>query len=314
MSKEPQKKHEEHISEHEVEAIEAHAPITAPAIFEAIRRQGETELMRPVSALSMSALIAGMALGFSVLAEGVLRAHIPDAQWRPLIESFGYSVGFMLVILGQMQLFTENTITAVCPVLDEPSRAAFGRLMRLWSLVLLFNVIGATGFGFVLWAMQDIQPETWEAVEALSIEAVTGGWWPTLLKGIGAGWLIAALVWVMPNAENTKVGLIVLITYLIALAEFAHVVAGTAEASALMFEGILTPVEAYWGFVTPAMIGDSLGAPCSSPSLPGRRSGPNSSRARKEDRARQGCHHVSNKWRERALMWQPHINQGETHV
>lgn len=259
MSKSPQKKNEEHFSDKEVEAIEAKAPITAPAIFEAIRRQGETELRRPVSSLSMSALIAGLALGFSVLAEAILRSHLPDVQWRPLIESLGYSVGFLLVILGQMQLFTENTITAVCPVLDTPSREGVWRLGRLWSLVLVFNLIGATFFGLALWATQSLQPEVWASVVALSLEAVEGDWWEIMLRGIGAGWLVAALVWMMPNAENTKVGLIVLVTYLIALAEFAHVVAGTAEASALMFAGILTPVEAYWGFVTPALIGNILG-------------------------------------------------------
>lgn len=257
--KDAEKKHEESFDEAELEAIEHMSAISAPAIFETIRRKGETELRRPASALILSGLVAGLALGFSVLAEALLRRHLPDAPWRPLIESAGYSVGFLLVILGHMQLFTENTITAVCPVLDEPGRAILLRLLRLWSLVLVFNLLGAIVFGLILYETSALDPDLWQAIVAISTEATGLGWRETLLRGVGAGWLIAALVWVMPKAEGSKPFLIVIVTYLVALAGFSHVVAGTTEAFALVFAGAKAWHAALFGFTLPALLGNVLG-------------------------------------------------------
>lgn len=250
---------EDAFDEHELEAIEDKAPIRAPAIFEVVRRQGEVELARPASALILSGLVAGLAIGFSVLGEALFRTHLPDAEWRPLVENLGYSIGFLIVILGQMQLFTENTITAVCPALDSPNRIILWRLARLWVLVLVTNMIGASIFGYILHGTGGYQPEVWAAIRDLAQHAMGPGWTETMLRGIGAGWLIAALVWIMPNAEGAKPLMIVLITWLIALADFAHVVAGATEASFLVFTGDISPIEAVAGFAIPALIGNVLG-------------------------------------------------------
>ncbi|MEZ5778644.1 MAG: formate/nitrite transporter family protein [Paracoccaceae bacterium] len=252
-------KHEDKLKDHEIETIEDHAPIRAVAIFEAIRREGKLELERPVSALTMSGLVAGMALGLSVLVEASFRRHLPDADWRPLVESLGYTVGFLVVILSQMQLFTENTIKAVCPVLDEISGMMIARLLRLWFLVLGANIAGAAAFGLVLYWTRDYQPAVWHAMRELSLEALGYGWTETLLRGVGAGWLIAALVWMMPNAGDAKAYVIILMTYLVALADFAHVVAGTTEATLLVMAGDRTIAAAAGGFVLPAVIGNVLG-------------------------------------------------------
>ncbi len=244
---------------HEIETIEDQAPIRAVAIFEAIRREGRAELDRPAGALAMSGFVAGLALGLSVLAEGLLRRHLPASDWRPLIESLGYSVGFVVVILSQMQLFTENTIKAVCPVLDEFSGRMILRVLRLWGLVLGANLAGATVFGIVLFTTRGYQPEVWTAMHAVAAEALAHDAGETLLRGVGAGWLIAALVWMMPNAGDAKTAVIVLMTYLVGLAGFAHVVAGTVEAAILVLAGDRTLAAATAGFLLPAVCGNVLG-------------------------------------------------------
>lgn len=252
-------KHEDSLTDHEMQAIEDHAPIRAVAIFEAIRREGRMEMHRPANALAMSGYVAGLALGLSVLSEGLLRTHLPEADWRPLVENVGYSVGFLIVILGQMQLFTENTIKALCPVLDDTTPAMLRRLARLWGLVLCSNLAGAATFGAVLWLTQGYQPQIWGAMRDISLHATSFGWGETVLRGIGAGWLVAALVWIMPNAGDGRASVIVVITYLIALADFAHVVAGTTEAALLVLSGDLDVVAAVGGFLLPALIGNLLG-------------------------------------------------------
>lgn len=90
-------------------------------VYEAVRKEGEAELSRPTSSLMWSGLAAGLSMGFSMVGDGLLRAGLPDEPWRPLISSFGYSFGFLIVILGRQQLFTENTLTAILPLLHGRS-------------------------------------------------------------------------------------------------------------------------------------------------------------------------------------------------
>lgn len=252
-------KREEGFDEVELERLEREGPIRPPVIFEAIRRQGEEEMVRPVSALALSGLVAGFALGFSVLTQAVLRAHLPDTEWRLLIEGLGYTIGFLIVILGQMQLFTESTITAVCPALDSPSAYAWLCLLRLWSVVLVTNVCGGTLFAASIVHLAPVSSEVWLAYLEISRHAASFDFWQTVIRGAGAGWLMATLVWVMPNAESGKPIMIVLMTYLITIAEFSHVVAGSGEAAALVLAGLASVEEVGLYFILPAFLGNVLG-------------------------------------------------------
>ena len=104
------------------DAEERSAP-SGKVVYKAILKEGEEELARPSSALFWSGLAAGLSMGFSMIAEGLLTNYLPDAHWRPLVAKFGYSVGFLIVILGRQQLFTENTLT---PILPRFSRGRLG--------------------------------------------------------------------------------------------------------------------------------------------------------------------------------------------
>jgi hypothetical protein len=99
--------------------------IGAHVVYETIRREGEDELQRPAAAQAWSGLAAGLSMGFSFIAEALLESHLPDQQWRSLISRAGYSVGFLIVILGRQQLFTENTLTVVLPFLLSKNLSTF---------------------------------------------------------------------------------------------------------------------------------------------------------------------------------------------
>lgn len=243
----------------ELREIDETKPIRPPVIFEVIRRQGQEELVRPASSLTLSGLAAGLTLGLSVLALALMRAHLPDTPWRPLVENFGYTIGFVIVILGQLQLFTENTITVVCPALVRFNRKSLYGLAQVWSVVFVFNTIGACLFAIGLHVSDILKPEVHQAMISLAEKALGHSWMETMLRGIGAGWLIATLVWIMPNAGSGKVVVIVMVTYIIALAEFAHVIAGGAEAMYLILEARRTFGEAIGGFLLPALIGNIIG-------------------------------------------------------
>src|SRR5947208_14351213 len=89
-------------------------------------------------------------MGFSMIAGGLLTSLLPDEHWRPLVAKFGYSAGFLIVILGRQQLFTENTLTPILPFLQRKAQATAANVLRLWSIVLVANLIGALAVGLVV--------------------------------------------------------------------------------------------------------------------------------------------------------------------
>ncbi|MCK0149499.1 formate/nitrite transporter family protein [Marivita sp. S6314] len=247
-----EKREEEH-------AVEEAAHLSPRLMFEAIRRSGEEELERPMRALWYSGIAAGILISFSVLGEAVLRAYLPDADWRYIVENAGYTFGFLLVILGRMQLFTENTITTVVPVMIHPTRSAFGRTARLWGIVLIANVIGAFAVAAFFAYGPVLADDVRSAFTDLSYHATGMPAMEGFLRGIPAGVLIAALVWMLPGSEHNQVAIIVLFTWLIALGDFTHIVAGSVEMAFLAVQGLISAPQALFGFFLPVLLGNVVG-------------------------------------------------------
>lgn len=225
------------LSEREGQVVEERANLRALAVYEVIRREGVEELQRPFASLWWSGIAAGLTIGFSVVGEGLLHAHLPDADWRGLVESLGYSIGFLIVILARYQLFTETTITAVLPVLAEPSRTGALALLRMWGVVLVANLVGTALFGAALASGLFLPAEIGEGVMAVSRHLAEFTPRDAFLRGILGGWLVATVVWLLPSAEQARFGVILLLTSLIAALELSHVISGSVELFALLFAG-----------------------------------------------------------------------------
>src|SRR5437588_12243275 len=101
----PERKRTSSIDAREVEDIEERSSPRTPVIYEIVRRLGEEEMRRPVVSLWWSGVAAGLSISFSLLAQAVLNVHLPDEPWRPLVSSFGYTVGFLMAVLSRQQLF-----------------------------------------------------------------------------------------------------------------------------------------------------------------------------------------------------------------
>ena len=247
------------VSEAEREMIEAQSRPNAALIHETIRAEGENELERPTGALLLSGLAAGLAMGFSLIAEGLLRSHLPEAPWRDLVSKLGYTVGFVIVVLGRQQLFTENTLTPVLTLLYNGNGATLARVARLWGLVLAANLAGSWGISAVL-ALSDLFPdEVRGAFAAISRHAVEAPFGTTVIKGVFAGWLIALMVWLMPAAGESRTAVIVLLTWLVSVAGFAHVVAGSVDASFLVWTGEAGAADYLGRFLVPTLAGNVFG-------------------------------------------------------
>lgn len=246
---------EEHQHADAAERVAPHAGV----VYEAIRREGRDELKRPSSALFWSGLAAGLSMGFSFVAEGLLRAHLPDTEWRPLISKLGYSVGFIIIVLGRQQLFTENTLTPVLPLLRNKSGRTLWHVVRLWLVVLLANVIGTIAFAWVLAHTAVVEPQVRNAFGEIGREMLTGGVGEQFVRAIFAGWLIALMVWLMPFAEAARVWVIILITYLVGLAHFGHIIAGSVTLCYDVFAGVTSASSALFGWWLPVILGNVTG-------------------------------------------------------
>jgi formate/nitrite transporter FocA (FNT family) len=233
--------------------------VTPLVVHEAIRRQGDEELKRPVSALAWSGLAAGMSMGFSFLAEALLRKHIPDAPWRPLITHLGYPLGYLIVIVGRQQLFTENTLTAIIPLLAKRDLATFLAVLRLWSVVLVANLAGAHLFAWVVTHTPILKPEYHPALMQLATEAADVGFAAALLRGIFAGWLIAMVVWMLSAVDTGPIAIIVILTYVVGLAGLTHVIAGSVEVLYLVMSGAKGWISYLGGYLVPTLIGNIIG-------------------------------------------------------
>ncbi len=247
------------LSEAEIAEAEERAMPRAAVVFETIRREGEGELSRTTSALAFSALSAGLSMGFSLLTLAVFTAYLPDTPWRPLVASLGYTVGFLITILGRQQLFTENTLTPVLVLLQRFDGPTFGRVVRLWAIVIAGNVVGALLFATFLAHVAVFTPELEHALRDVAVHASSGGAVQNFVRAIYAGWLIALMVWLLPAAESAAMFIILLLTYVVAAAELTHIVAGSVEALYAVQIGKLTIGDFIWHFFLPVFGGNSLG-------------------------------------------------------
>ncbi|MCR9085776.1 MAG: formate/nitrite transporter family protein [Rhodobacteraceae bacterium] len=233
--------------------------LSSPEIYEVIRREGDDELRRPAVSLFWSGIAAGVLISLSVLGEAILHLHLPDTPARFVFENFGYCLGFVVVIMGRMQLFTENTITTVLPFLAEPSHRVAARVARLWTIVFGANVIGAF-LAAAFYLIPDVlSADLLGAMIHVSEHAVSLDPMTAFLRGIPAGVLIAALVWMLPRGGSSKLALIVLFTWLIAASDLTHVVAGSVEVALLIIGGILSVPAGFGGFILPVLLGNILG-------------------------------------------------------
>jgi formate/nitrite transporter FocA (FNT family) len=250
--------HESEDAEEQDDAKERSAP-PGHVLYAAIRREGEDELSRQTNALAWSGLAAGLSMGFSFVLEGVLRSHLPEAEWRPLIVKLGYPLGFLLVVLGRQQLFTENTLTVVLPLMTRKDLRTALNVARLWTVVLASNLVGAAIFAWACTYHGAFDEPLRRAFLEIGREAMRADVLSIFVRAIFGGWLIALMVWLLPFAETGRVAVIVIVTYVVGVGEFSHVIAGSVESMHLTIVGEKSWFDYLFGFLVPTLAGNTLG-------------------------------------------------------
>lgn len=223
----------------------------------------EVELERPAAALFFSGLTAGLDLGFGPFAMAVSTTLLGDLFPRPLLVLLNanlYSVGFVFVVLGYSALFTEQTTSAVLPVLS--GRATLGRLWRLWGIVLAANLLGAALFSaFATSLGPALGVADAAAFGEIAARLVGKPWWVTLMSAVGAGWLMGLLTWLVVAARDTlsQIVLVWLTTLVIGIAGLHHSISGSTEVLMGVFVGRGADLAGYAPFLLWAAVGNAVG-------------------------------------------------------
>lgn len=247
------------LSSEEARKVEKQANVSSPAVYAIVRAEGAQELGRPATSLWWSGLAAGIAISSSLFMQGFLEGYLPDQPWRPLVSKLGYCVGFLIVVLARLQLFTEITITAVLPLLANRTTHSLRMVLRLWAIVFVANMSGTAMASVLAIHAHIASREQIASFHAVARPLIENNAFDLLMRGIPAGFLIAAMVWMLAAAKNAHFWIIAMMTYLIAIAGLTHVVVGSAEVFLLMFSAQLDPWRGVFGVLLPVLAGNVIG-------------------------------------------------------
>lgn len=240
------------------ERVEDAMPTSPVVVHEALRADGEAELERSAGGLVWSGVAGGLSLGLSMAGSGLLLAHLPRASWAPLV-ALGFSLGFVVVMIGRQGLVTESTLTGVLPVLHRPTASRATKLLRLWACVLVGNMAGAIVFAVVAARTGMFPTEARAAFAELGARALERPFVDQLLGAIFAGFVITLALWTSTAASSGRVLVIIALTWLVAVGHFGHIVSGSVEALASVASGQADVGTYLVGFFVPVLLGNLVG-------------------------------------------------------
>lgn len=205
-------------------------------IFQRIVATADEEFVRSNRLLFFSGLAAGLSIGLSFVARAALGSAVGDPGG--LVGGILYPIGFLLIVLGRYQLFTENTLTPVTLVLTRI--ASVPQLMRVWGVVLVANVAGAALVALVLATTGVLDPEAMAGAREIAAHAFEVPVGSLFWKGVFAGWLVASMVWLNHAARDTVTRFLIVfaVMYLVPAAGLFHCIIGACEVLFLVFQGL----------------------------------------------------------------------------
>jgi formate/nitrite transporter FocA (FNT family) len=235
---------------------------SAEDIYKQVAKNAQEELKRSSVSLAISGLTGGIFMGLSALGVGVILEHLaPNGVVSPsafILSRMFYPLGFIVVILGRSQLFTENTLYPVALVLTEPKQ--IWNTLRLWATVLPSNVLGAFLFAMLAGLTHAMPVDVVHAIAGLGVDAARTPVSAIFWSGVVGGWIIATAAWLVSGSHSItgSVMVIWMLTFVVGLGNFAHCIATSGE----ILTAVLThqlPWLAYPRWFGPAVAGNICG-------------------------------------------------------
>ncbi|HET7601754.1 MAG TPA: formate/nitrite transporter family protein [Gemmatimonadales bacterium] len=246
--------------EHEsAREAESGTRLSASQIHDNVMSQANEELDRAASSLFISSLASGLAIGFSFLG-GAYASSVVSPAHAGAAMAAAYPLGFILVIMARSELFTENTLTPVLPLLHRRTAEALVKMLRVWVILLGGNLLGTLGFAWLMARTPALSAPLRQVMLHVADQGTSSPFLLTLYQAIFAGWLIALLTWVLASTHRTgaQLALIWLLTAPISAFGFKHSIVGSAEAFYRAWSGS-SGWGATAGFIAAAVIGNTIG-------------------------------------------------------
>jgi formate/nitrite transporter FocA (FNT family) len=231
---------------------------SALEIYEKVKDNARSELDRSPHALAFSGAAGGFAMGLTALAVASTRAVLGDSPAAEFASLLFYPAGFVAVIIGRFQLFTENTLYPVVLVLTE--RRHLWETLRLWGVVLFFNIIGAFLFALLVGRTSAVQPKTHAELVKLGLAMVANPPAAVFWSGIVGGWIIALVAWLVSASHWTigQVAVTWLLCYIVGAGHYAHCIASSGEILVATVNGA-AGAGAYLQWLAFAVLGNIVG-------------------------------------------------------
>lgn len=219
---------------------ESSSRLTAAEIYSNVEDNARAELDRTLRSLAFSGLAGGLVMGLTGVGVASARAVLGNTAQAQFISLLFYPLGFIAVVIGRAQLFTENTLYPIALVLSE--RKHVGRTIRLWAVVFAFNILGAMLFGVLAVKTGALHPEVAQALVSLGRAAVAGESVHVFWSGVIGGWIIALMAWIVSGSSWTSGKIVVIwsLTVVVGMGHFAHCIASSGEILSAMFSGFVS--------------------------------------------------------------------------
>jgi formate/nitrite transporter FocA (FNT family) len=257
----PQVELAQHASETESKSSSAQQDLerpTANQIFNQVAQNARTELARKSLPLAISGIAGGLLMGLTGLSVSILLSMVGKTPPGVITAYFFYPLGFMVVILGRSQLFTENTLYPVALMLAEKRHVL--STLRLWAIVYPANIVGAALFALLAVKTGALRPEYVTELTKLGLDAQSVSASHVFWSGVVGGWIIATVAWLV-SASHSITGSVLLIwsmTFIVGLGHFAHCIATSGEILSAVFNGQMQVMQ-FLGWLLPATVGNITG-------------------------------------------------------
>jgi formate/nitrite transporter FocA (FNT family) len=231
---------------------------TANQIYNQVAENARGELSRTTLSLAISGIAGGLTMGLTGLSVSILLSMVGGSQAGRIVAYFFYPLGFMVVILGRSQLFTENTLYPVALMLDE--RRHYLSTLQLWATVFPANILGALLFALLAVKTGALRPEYVTELTKLGVEAQAMPMSHVFWGGVVGGWIIAMVAWLV-SASHSITGSVMLIwsmTFIVGLGHFAHCIATSGEMISAVLAGQMHASQ-FFGWLLPATLGNITG-------------------------------------------------------
>lgn len=236
----------------------------SPEMVQDASKLGARRLQRSMAGTSVTAFIGGMSVSFGVVAmvwsASALSGEITGPSPAHLVGSFAFPVGFLILLVGKSELFTENFLLPVAGVLER--RGSVQQLGQLWGASLVFNLLGAVVFAFLISREGVLDAEPTLHIMDLAEHKVEYSFSTSFVKAIFAGWLMTVLTWLLLAAEGfaARLAMIWAMAALIVLGQFNHVVISASEIFMAIFVGeSITIMDWFTRNFIPALFGNIVG-------------------------------------------------------